>query len=81
MTSKNRYVNWPNVIAWVKSPMSFGLSWNFDYYTYSQLPDSSLEKYQYHHKGNYKILTKEIVSLDVRKFEAFKVNSHEKRIV
>ena len=64
------YHNFPHGVVWTKSPLKVGESWSFDYHT------TMYKEYDwdlYNHKGNYTVVSKEIVEIKIGKFETFKV--------
>ena len=89
--------NYPNGIIHTASPLKIGLSWSFDYYSYDQKstedviridnPDSRYDTIifnhkMYRHSGNYTVISKEVVVLDVGNFESYKIQvSYDKSCV
>ena len=67
------YHNYPYGVVWTKSPLNIGLSWNFDYPS-SITPIESTINFNYYHRGNYKVISKETVFLDIGNFDALKVH-------
>ena len=64
------YHNFPHGVVWTKSPLKVGESWSFDYET-AMFKDFYGDLYS--NKGNYTVISKEIVEIKIGKFETFKV--------
>ena len=66
------YHNYPNGAIWTKSPLKIGTSWSFEYYT-TMDKDDEYKIELYYHKGNYSVISKEIVNIEIGTFETFKI--------